>query len=292
MAFTQRTLPAHLSLGSSLEAGPMMASSATLSPFTMQAQDSTRSATGSINIFDEATDDLYNSDVFNSIEVGSLMDAADDDIVSIAGFLEPQEVGQHHHPNVKTEPNLPQLVPSFYQPASFSKHNMTTLRIAGHDSTNTRGRKVAPAKSPLKKENALGRAAQVQASSAVATASVSTKKASRKAKAPRDSDSSKPARKTKRTKMPVEEQKRRNCESAKRSRIKKQMALQAATARAEEAEKQNKLLRERFEKIRDWGYKMGMHLATHKDCKDCTVLRQQQQLEQLLSSPVGSPHFR
>lgn len=150
--------------------------------------------------------------------------------------------------------------------------------VAGRDSTNTRDRRSAPSKSPMKKENASRKS--------------SSSSSSRKSKAPRDTLASRTAAAKKRKKMPVEEQKRRNCESAKRSRIKKQIALQQATLRAEKAEEANRLLLERFDALRNWGYKMGVHLAAHKDCKDCSLLRQQQQLEQLLSSPVNSPHIR
>jgi hypothetical protein len=152
----------------------------------------------------------------------------------------------------------------------------TRRLVAGYDSTNTRNRRSAPTRSPQKKENAS-----------------KTKPSSRKAKAPRDSGNQQSASAKKaRQKMPIAEQKRRNCESAKRSRIKKQIALQQATQRADLAEQQNRLLRERFDALRNWAYKMGVHLAAHKDCKDCALLRQQQQLEQLLTSPVTSPQIR
>jgi hypothetical protein len=116
--------------------------------------------------------------------------------------------------------------------------------------------------------------------------STATAKSKAKAKAKAKSDAAKARR---RTKMPEEEQKRRNCESAKRSRLKRMAQLEGAKKRVAELEQENQAWRQKFAQIREWGYNMAVHLATsHHNCS-CSAHQNRAQLEQMLTSPMCLP---
>jgi hypothetical protein len=186
--------------------------------------------------------------------------------------------------------NNPAVVPSSslenYSSSSITTHNgikrvpATSLgtgskfgqqRYAGRDSTNIPAAKVSkPAKA-----KATRRRKSPSSSSSGAKAGVKASVGQPK----------KNATKRKRSKMPEAEQKRRNCESAKRSRLKKMAALAEAQARVANLEEENKVWRGKFEKMREWSIKMAIHFASHHKNCSCTSKASQTELENILASP-------
>jgi len=90
----------------------------------------------------------------------------------------------------------------------------------------------------------------------------------------------------KRTKMPEAEQRRRNCELAKRSRLKKMQQLEHAIKRMQELEAENKVWRTKFADMREWGFNLMMHFSSHHPDCSCTNTSSQQKLKEILAPPI------
>lgn len=89
--------------------------------------------------------------------------------------------------------------------------------------------------------------------------------------------------------MPEDEQKRRNCESAKRSRLKKMQELAIASARVEQLEAENRTLLAKLAECREWGCQMALHVASrHAGCS-CASHASHQKLEKIMAAPAQAP---
>lgn len=228
-----------------------------------ESQDPTMTAS-------QQLDDFQFHNLDDAFDVGTLVDGTGDDISdAIVEFLGEQPASRRSLQkfpsiNIKTEPvaaPVQALPATTSNPAALAIPTYTvvaTSRVAGNDATNRR-RALTP-----KTESA----------------NTSTRRGRRAAPKKRQ--------KRKRSKMPEDEQKRRNCESAKRSRIKKMLQLQAAVERADRLEEENKSLRERFEAVRNLAFRLTMHVASHKNCSGCTALQAHEDID-LLTTPTSTP---
>ena len=88
--------------------------------------------------------------------------------------------------------------------------------------------------------------------------------------------------------MTEAEQKQRNCESAKRSRLKKQQELEDAKELALRLQEENNAWRSKFAQVRQWSFDMAVHRSLHhKDC-ECSSAAWCDAVEAVLASPRGA----
>lgn len=160
-------------------------------------------------------------------------------------------------------------------------------RVAGGDATNRRStaspaaKTSLAAKKPTKRKassSAPSNAAKGKAAKSAAAGSSASSASSRKTGAGAGTGSAR-----KRSKMPEAEQKRRNCESAKRSRLKKMRELEVARKERDASKQELEAFRKKFAEARDLSYKLNLHLISHhKGCQCCETAAR---LQEILQSP-------
>eukprot|EP00750_Incisomonas_marina_P001793 INCI11665.1.p1 GENE.INCI11665.1~~INCI11665.1.p1 ORF type:complete len:268 (-),score=48.66 INCI11665.1:278-1081(-) len=151
-------------------------------------------------------------------------------------------------------------------------------RVAGGDATNRRSTASPAVKKPSKRK--APSSAPSTGAKGKAKGSAPTRKASAGAGSAR-----------KRSKMPEAEQKRRNCESAKRSRLKKMRELEVARKERDAFKQKMETVRKKSAEALDISYKLNLHLVTHhKGCQCCELAARLQEILHSLQSPRAAPN--